>query len=223
MILQLKDRINDRIGQPEKLKRSVPSRTGAEEEYLIVGSSYGEDTVALDLNGKILVVNSDPLVFAAEKMERKNRISVYEDARSVTSALAKGKIDVAFSPLITQILYSLTSGSFKIFAGRARGGGRVVSRKDLSENITFESSQLSTMEINFVFLREQGLDPYNVDVQYFKSPKELFNSCLEGRTEAVAIWEPYLSFLESSLKDSSTFKFLNDEKSFPCCGFGTKS
>lgn len=51
----------------EKLKRSVLSRTGAEED-LIAGPSYGEDTAALDLNGKILVVNSDPLVFAAEKI-----------------------------------------------------------------------------------------------------------------------------------------------------------
>lgn len=53
---------------PEKLKELVFSRTGTKEKDLIVGPRYGEDTAALDLDGKILVINSDPIIFAADRI-----------------------------------------------------------------------------------------------------------------------------------------------------------
>ncbi|MFP4588735.1 MAG: AIR synthase family protein [Candidatus Acetothermia bacterium] len=53
---------------PEQLEDYVFSRTGAPGNQLLMGPAYGEDTAAIDLGNQILVINSDPIVFAADRI-----------------------------------------------------------------------------------------------------------------------------------------------------------
>ncbi|MFB6291342.1 MAG: AIR synthase family protein [Candidatus Bipolaricaulia bacterium] len=53
---------------PDELKKSVFSRVGAVDDSVMVGPAYGEDTAAIDLGEKVLVINSDPIIYAADRI-----------------------------------------------------------------------------------------------------------------------------------------------------------
>ncbi|MFP4135944.1 MAG: AIR synthase family protein [Candidatus Acetothermia bacterium] len=53
---------------PEELHKFVFSRVGAVDEDVQVGPTYGEDTAAIDLGEEVLVVNSDPIIYGAERI-----------------------------------------------------------------------------------------------------------------------------------------------------------
>lgn len=52
----------------EDLRRYVFNRTGAEREDVKMGPKYGEDTGAVNIGEQVLVVNSDPIVYAADRI-----------------------------------------------------------------------------------------------------------------------------------------------------------
>lgn len=52
---------------PDRLS-TVLARTGAADEDVIVGPAYGEDTAAVRVGGEVLVVNTDPVSLAAERI-----------------------------------------------------------------------------------------------------------------------------------------------------------
>lgn len=51
---------------PDQLRETILTRTGAEDNAVIQGPAYGEDTAAINLGDDILVVNADPLSLAAD-------------------------------------------------------------------------------------------------------------------------------------------------------------
>ncbi len=51
---------------PKNLKKFVFPRAGAVSDAVQVGPAYGEDTAAIEIGGEVLVINSDPIIFAAE-------------------------------------------------------------------------------------------------------------------------------------------------------------
>ncbi len=51
---------------PEDLEKYVFHRTGKDRDSVLVGPAYGEDTAAIQIGDQVLVVNSDPIIFAAE-------------------------------------------------------------------------------------------------------------------------------------------------------------
>jgi hydrogenase expression/formation protein HypE len=51
---------------PEDLKNFVFSRVGAASKAVQVGPAYGEDTAAIEIGDEVLVINSDPIIYAAE-------------------------------------------------------------------------------------------------------------------------------------------------------------
>ncbi len=53
---------------PEDLGEFVFSRTGAADPDVIQGPAYGEDTAAVDVGGQTLVINSDPISLAADRV-----------------------------------------------------------------------------------------------------------------------------------------------------------
>ncbi len=52
---------------PERLE-TVLSRTGAPDEDVVVGPSYGEDAAAIRIGERLLVVNTDPVSLAADRI-----------------------------------------------------------------------------------------------------------------------------------------------------------
>lgn len=53
---------------PDVLRDLVLSRTGAADERVLQGPAYGEDTAAISLGEETLVLNSDPLSLAADRV-----------------------------------------------------------------------------------------------------------------------------------------------------------
>lgn len=54
---------------PERLE-TVLARTGAPDEDVVMGPSYGEDAAAIRIGEQLLVVNTDPVSLAAERIGR---------------------------------------------------------------------------------------------------------------------------------------------------------
>ncbi|MFD1648052.1 AIR synthase family protein [Haloarchaeobius litoreus] len=53
---------------PETLERYIFSRTGAPNEDLLAGPGYGEDAAAIAMDGSTMVVSTDPISLAAERI-----------------------------------------------------------------------------------------------------------------------------------------------------------
>ncbi|WP_257300455.1 AIR synthase family protein [Haloarchaeobius sp. FL176] len=53
---------------PADLERYIFSRTGAPNDDLLVGAGYGEDAAAVAVDGSTLVVSTDPISLAAERI-----------------------------------------------------------------------------------------------------------------------------------------------------------
>ncbi|WP_435349082.1 AIR synthase family protein [Haloarchaeobius sp. HRN-SO-5] len=53
---------------PELLEELVVSRTGASDPRVLQGPAYGEDTAAIRLGDDVLVVNSDPISLAVDRI-----------------------------------------------------------------------------------------------------------------------------------------------------------
>lgn len=53
---------------PDQLRDVVLSRTGAADDRVLQGPAYGEDTAAIEVGGETLVVNTDPLSLAVERL-----------------------------------------------------------------------------------------------------------------------------------------------------------
>lgn len=53
---------------PELLSELVLGRTGAPDDRVLQGPAYGEDTAAIDLGDEVLVVNTDPISLAVERL-----------------------------------------------------------------------------------------------------------------------------------------------------------
>ncbi len=53
---------------PEELKKYVFNRIGAVNSDVQVGPAYGEDTAAIDIGEQVLVINSDPIIYAADRI-----------------------------------------------------------------------------------------------------------------------------------------------------------
>ena len=67
---------------PEHL-RAVLSRTGVPDDDVVAGPAYGEDTAALRIGERLLIVNTDPVSLAAERI---GRIGVHVACNDVAAA-----------------------------------------------------------------------------------------------------------------------------------------
>ncbi|WP_324735573.1 ABC transporter substrate-binding protein [Thermococcus sp. SY098] len=158
------------------------------------------------------------LLTAYDLREKYNvRVLVYNSALELTNALAIGKVDLACSPLITQLLYSLLMKSIKIVSGCGFAGSGLVVRGELEEGKTIASSELSTMETMLkLFLEKGGLK--NIKVTYFKNPENAVRSFLSGEIDGISIWEPYLTLLKK--KGFDVYHYSNYFGKYPCCALG---
>ena len=158
------------------------------------------------------------LLAAHDLKEKYNvRVLVYNSALELTNALAIGKVDLACSPLITQILYALLMKSIKVVSGCGFSGSGLVVRGELKEGKTIASSELSTMETMLkLFLEKKGLK--NIKVTYFKNPENAVESFLRGEIDGISIWEPYLTLLKK--KGFNAYHYSDYFGKYPCCALG---
>jgi predicted transcriptional regulator len=112
-------------------------------------------------------------------------VKIYDNGLQVTKDLVLGKIDMGFSPVISQIIFSKIF-DIKIIAGGAKGGAGIV-----GESCNIGSTVMSSMETwTLAEVKNANIIPFN-------SPQELVKNFETKKVPAIAIWEPYLSILES--------------------------
>ncbi|BCU70784.1 DUF7343 domain-containing protein [Stygiolobus caldivivus] len=130
-------------------------------------------------------------------------VRVYSNGLDVTKDLSSGKIDIALSPVITQILFQKIFSNFKIIAGGAKGGGAIIG--DYSCN-TIASTSLSSMELWSLLY-----DPEATLVEY-SSPDDMINALERREVKKISIWEPYATILANE-----GFRIIHRFEPLHCC------
>ncbi len=143
------------------------------------------------------------------------KLKIFDNALEATNALAVGYLDIAYTPLITQVLYALLLRSIKIFAGCGFNGSGLVVKNENFLELVYGCSELSTMEMNLkLFLKTRNIDPSQVEIRYFNNPERMVESFTNDEISALSIWEPYLSLFRGKFK---VYNFENTFGKFPCC------
>lgn len=132
-------------------------------------------------------------------------VKIYDNGLDVTKDLALGKIDLGFSPVISQVIFSKVF-NIKIIAGGAKGGGGII-----GNSYEIGSTILSSMEMwTLAELPDATIIPFN-------SPSDLVESFERKRVNAIAIWEPYLTELQSK-----GYKMYHEFEHIHCCSLGAR-
>lgn len=133
------------------------------------------------------------------------KIVVYNNGVELTKDLALGKLDIGFSPVITQLIFS-KAFPIKIVAGGAKGGAGVI-----GEGCRVGSTVMSSMEVwTLSEMKDAQIVPFN-------SPEEMIRALRERKVRSIAIWEPFFSSLKvEGFKVSHVFEPMH------CCTMGVR-
>lgn len=120
-------------------------------------------------------------------------IRVYSNALQTTWALVSGDIDLALSPLITQLyMYSLTK-SIRIIGGGAYGGSYIFEVRGKAKN-KVASSEMSAMDTcRAISLREGVIEAENT--YYFTRPEEINELIRKREAKYAIVWHPLTEYL----------------------------
>ena len=130
-------------------------------------------------------------------------IRVYENGLKLTKDLVEGKINLGFSPIVTQLFFKKIFNNFEIIAGGAKGGGGIIG-DSLCNSVG--STSMSSMEI-WSLLFNPDLDLKNYD-----SPDSMIDDLEKHKISAVAIWEPYFTILSNK-----GYRILHKFEALHCC------
>lgn len=115
-------------------------------------------------------------------------IRVFSSAVEATAALVRGDVELALTPLVTQLHFHSAFRNFKIVGGGAYGGASVLRNPRFKSGVV-ASSKLSTMDA----IRAIAIDKGDVEAErttYFSRPKEAVRLAVEGVAEYVVAWHP---------------------------------
>ncbi len=137
-------------------------------------------------------------------------IKLFDDPINLTRALSQGRVDMAASPLLTQMIMGILIKNFKIVRIVAKNGSGIVFSN--SQTGVFGTTEMSTMDRNLrKFLAIYG----GKGIHYFNSPESMIESLKRGEIEGLAIWEPYLTRLR---EDGFKVRYFNElVGDFICC------
>ncbi len=82
---------------PEDLKKYVFSRTGKKDKNVKMGPKYGEDTAAINMGTQTLVINSDPIIYAAKRIGTLG-VNIASNDIAASGATPKWMTNVFFLP-----------------------------------------------------------------------------------------------------------------------------
>jgi len=119
---------------------------------------------------------------------------IYGNVSEATAALARGDVHLAITPIYTQAAYRALGAPLRTYPGGALGGASLIYRRELGPTVL--SSRASTMEV-VAIATYRYLQREVEEFKYYVNPEEGVERFLRGEAEAVAIWEPYASYLES--------------------------
>jgi len=157
------------------------------------------------------------ILLALKDLDVKYSIKVFDSALKLTKEISSGRIDVGFSPFITQTVFAIILKSMKIHAIVALNGSGIAYKGRLDECKVFATSEFSAMESNLKLALESfGLDIFNLTFRYFDSVENALKNFKSCEYDAIALWEPYLTALKS---EKVYFKDIIGD--FPCCSMAS--
>jgi predicted transcriptional regulator len=204
-----------------KIARSTASeilskmeRSGLIERYKDKGKTY---KVRLKNLLRIGIINSAEYLHVIDFMRRlKERgfiteLKVYGNGVEMMMDLCEGKIEIAISPIVSQLLFSMIC-NIKIVAGGMSGGAHLLLRKGIKEEDVEEigSTLLSSMEMLTLY-HFSGKD---LKLRQVKSTGDYLN--IAGKVNAISAWQP----IALRLLDLGYYDFLNlfePLKEINCC------
>lgn len=163
------------------------------EGYIKREKVIGKNVKVSLLNRKVLkigIIRAAEYPFVVPFMERLRSegyiplLEVFENGVEATKALALGKVDLAFSPLITQLVFSSMS-DIEIIGAGAKGGGALVGEQGELVGTTVLSSM--DLWVHMSSTRSK--------VTPFDSAESLVKSLKLREVDRIAIWEPYVTRL----------------------------
>ncbi len=180
-----KSRVSEIISKLEEEKIVIRKKVSS-KSYRVWLSKYSPEPIEGLTRIGILKASEYPKVIKAGKNAF---IRVFNNSIELTKALISGYVDIAASPLITQVFFGVLMKNILIFRIVAMNGSGIVFSNSKSEY--FGSSEFSTMERNLRrYLKAKGL---KAKIRYFKSADDMIKNLNELR--GLAIWEPYLTSL----------------------------
>ncbi|MFP3232558.1 MAG: MarR family transcriptional regulator [Sulfolobaceae archaeon] len=136
-------------------------------------------------------------------------VKVYNNGLEVTKDLSTGKLDMALSPVVTQLLFQKIFNNFKIIAGGAKGGGAILGEPSCNYIAT---TSLSSMEFWSLLY-----DPEASFVE-FSSPEDMINAMRKKEVKKLSIWEPYVTILSNE-----GFRIIHTFEPLHCCTFAIRN
>ncbi len=126
-------------------------------------------------------------------------VVTYLSAVQATKALALGEVDLALSPLITQLYFYVTFRTLKVIGGGAYGGSAIVVNPGVEDEVIY-SSELSTMDlIRAIATYEELIHP--IRTGYFSSPEEALRIASLGKSKYMVVWHPlYKDLIKKGFK-----------------------
>ncbi|MVT14715.1 MAG: winged helix-turn-helix transcriptional regulator [Euryarchaeota archaeon] len=223
----IKNKIIEILFQGEITQRELRERLGISKSYLseilksmedkgtIIRKKITKRTIVVGLNKKkflrigILKASEYAAVFLSSKeiKEFSVHIIIYNNSLEEMRDLLTEKIDIAFAPAITGLIFHMVDNDVVMISACSRGGSGVIYRDERIDYLG--STFLSTMDI----ISRQFSDK-KVRIKYFSSPEEILNSYYRGDVQAISIWEPYFSIVEEGKK-------IQFSKDIICCGLIT--
>ncbi len=117
---------------------------------------------------------------------------VYGNGLDATYDLVTGRVDLALTPLPTQLLFYALTGRLRILGSGVTGGAAVFRVPGGPEGVAY-TTRASTME---VCLRLSEAGGRVRRLVYASSGLEIVEAAERRRAGYVAVWEPYASMLE---------------------------
>ena len=159
------------------------------------------------------------VLLATESLKEKVYIKIFDNALDLTKALSSLQIDIGCSPFVTQTMFALLLKSIKIHCIVAYNGSGVILKKNLKDCRVFATSELSAMESNLkLFLERSGMDISKLSFKYPSTPENMIESFRNCEFDAMAIWEPYFTMMNSKYEHIEFKEAIGD---FPCCSLAS--
>lgn len=126
-----------------------------------------------------------------DKLGVELEVIVYSNGLDATWDLVVGRIDLALTPMVTQLLYASLTNRLRIIGGGAGGGASVLHNPRGREGYG-ASTKASTMDL--LLTSSWGLlgkeEEYRM---YLDNGESILRALLRGEAELVALWEPLAS------------------------------
>ncbi len=156
------------------------------------------------------------VLMALKELDVRYSLKVFDSALELTKEISSGRIDVGFSPFVTQTIFASLLKSMKIHAVIALNGSGIAHKKDLKDCRVFATTEFSAMEANLkLSLERLGFDLFAIDFKYFDRVRDAIISFKSCEFDAIAMWEPYLQ----KFKRVVYFKDIIGD--YPCCSMAS--